>query len=306
MFNGLKQLVPILLVLSPFPTVAIGSSVSSQARHTDKCQTATQIQQTTGQNPQVILAPSPAFQSAPLEALRTIVREEIIEQKQGQTEHEDWNTPSFWINIGLFIVGAIYTVAAWRQLSAIRQQADIARKALTIGERPWLNVHDWEFVGGISPDSMIVTSFVIRNNGKSPAWIVKLFVKMATIEGGANFPEKPDYTETAFSKQYNASAIGRIITPGGQLSRNCVFEDLRTFDGTKIRRLHQNLLYIFVYGFVTYKDAFQEEPHTEGFSAQYRFIDVPYSTLGLDRQGSIPMGRWDTDVGSEAYHYHDH
>jgi hypothetical protein len=103
------------------------------------------------------------------------------------------------LTILLVVVGAAYTIVAWRQLCAISRQADIAERALTTLERPWIFVALQNTTIFYGPNEYVVNLPVIyRNVGRAPAWLVGSTTTALKLEIGNSLPEEPDYTGYAF------------------------------------------------------------------------------------------------------------
>lgn len=87
------------------------------------------------------------------------------------------------------IVAAIYAIgaynASWQAVGAAQDQAEIARKSLVAGERPWVMLTNFKPIGLFSDDSEGVTFSVnisAKNVGHSPAQNVFVSGKLL-IEG---------------------------------------------------------------------------------------------------------------------------
>jgi hypothetical protein len=119
--------------------------------------------------------------------------------------------------LALVIVGGLQarrlrqTVEATKEAAqAAKKSADVAERTLSLTNRPWLEVTDWELMN-LTPDATPFVQFKIRNFGKSPAWITRLQVKFTTINVGTDFPEIPDYTNRANAGFRGMS--GRMVQP---------------------------------------------------------------------------------------------
>ena len=91
----------------------------NQTHQAEACQ-----DQAEAKNHQII---SPTFEIGILSGLRALVSEEMAETKQQHTDHNAWNTKTFWIdfalNAALVFVGVAYTIVAYCQLRIIRDQS---------------------------------------------------------------------------------------------------------------------------------------------------------------------------------------
>jgi hypothetical protein len=172
-----------------------------------------QQQSETAQAQPPVLVPSPAYYAAILGELRAIVREEIAKDEQEHADRKDWNTPAFWVNVFIAIVGAAYTIVAYRQLNAIRRQAKIAQDMLD-KDRPAIIVTDCQLTGyGPNPTTLppaeqnkiekytpIVATFSIKNVGPAIALMesavacVDVFPCLKEFPKG-EFPPVGDYSK---------------------------------------------------------------------------------------------------------------
>jgi len=178
--------------------------------------------------------------------------------------------------------------AATTAAEAAKKSADVAEQTLTLTNRPWLDVSDWE-LPILEIDSPPYVKFKIYNFGKSPAWITRLNVKFTTIDAGITFPEVPDYTNWA--NLLFRDVVSRIIQPEGSIREGCPFA-LQEFPESTYRRIRKALTYLWVFGLIKYED-FLGEPHETAFSAQYVQI------------ADTDKGVWIADTGPATYHYHD-
>jgi len=125
-----------------------------------------------------VLVPSPAYYATILGELRAIVREEIAKDEQEHADRESWNSPTVWqfaVSIALAIVGAAYTVTAYRQLGVIRTQSKTQSDALSLQFRPDLIVRDVRLVGApnaFQVDQPLEVALSIVNRGAADATII--------------------------------------------------------------------------------------------------------------------------------------
>jgi hypothetical protein len=139
-----------------------------------------------------------AFEAAIVKALGSIMNGQESAHKQTEANEEWWRWPPspscamvfvtlIYVGVALFQLGAISRQAniAEKSANAAKLSADVAEQALTLENRPWINVPNkgWRWRDGSAPgpDSKIVVDFTIENFGKRPAWITKLFARMETI-----------------------------------------------------------------------------------------------------------------------------
>jgi len=81
-------------------------------------------------------------QAAFLETLRTIERQAKAEREENSPKPETYSSPSVRIQIGLLIVGVVYSILAALQWAAINRQAKISNKTLQMQFRPRIKVRN--------------------------------------------------------------------------------------------------------------------------------------------------------------------
>ncbi len=165
--------------------------------------------------PTIPLAAFQATQSALLEAIRTISAQQEAAQKQKEPQYDPWYAPSVVAQYLLVVVGSLYTLFAWRQWAAIKEQAEIARKTLDLSNRPRLRarsffVTNWEECGG---DNIFV-HFKAVNYGGSDAYIIdsNLTVWLAHVSSIPDLPMLPPYDRIDQRNQIAAS--GKVFRVG--------------------------------------------------------------------------------------------
>jgi hypothetical protein len=112
---------------------------------------------------------------------------------------QSWND-WFWQNFTalLLTVLAIWAgFVALRTLDAIREQARIAKEAITKLERPWMFVQleKLEFIANKGGDYVICVYIRRRNVGRSPAWTFGGRVATQKVTDFDKLPRLPDYSE---------------------------------------------------------------------------------------------------------------
>jgi hypothetical protein len=110
-----------------------GSAQSNQARPNQHKEPATEETKGAEQRqpePTIPLSLPKSPEAALLEALRTIHAQQEAAAKQDRPRYEPLDAPSNLIALGLLIIGAIYSFFAWKQWTAIKEQARIARSIL--------------------------------------------------------------------------------------------------------------------------------------------------------------------------------
>jgi hypothetical protein len=211
-----------------------------------------------------------------------------------------------YVGVALFQLGAISRQAniAEKSANAAKLSADVAEQALTLENRPWINVPNkgWRWRDGSAPgpDSKIVVDFTIENFGKRPAWITKLFARMETIYIGDRYPDPLDYTETNIEHTYFANEVGQLIPPDREIPRRCVMWN-RQFTEDEVKAWHRGEFFIYTYGFVEYKDALKKIRHFP-FIAKHRFRNMGsiLKALGLNNGQDTLSDVWEITTGPET------
>lgn len=266
----MKRIVLILLALALLLSAARNASAASNQKRNDEHQHQTAKQAEKPQDQQVVLVPSPAYQAAILEALRSIVREEVSRQEQEHADYKRWNTPAFWFGtIGLLVVGACYTFFAGWQLVVIRRQgktandtlietrkaanaakdsADSYRAQLALQARPLLRVRQ-AYLQTERP--YIKAGYVLVNVGGSTAHVISLThgLTMGTAPPQLFSKETFDlipgqkYVATV---QAGGSLLRDQALPTLKLSGLVIYrDDAKNVRETSFDRLYQPLLHIF-------------------------------------------------------------
>src|ERR1700730_7935456 len=205
---GLSPSILIVLAL----LLNAGNALSKNTRTDEYKESAaqqTQQAQPRQQEPMIPLGIFQAAQSGLLEALRTIRAQEEAAAKKNHTQYEPWYAPSVLAQFGLIIVGLLYTRYAWKQWTAINEQATIANRALIEtkrsadaavqaaeaaqqsaasarralnANRPFLLVVDETLQNlEVAPakNTRVHIEFAFKNCGKSPAIISKIRARLA-------------------------------------------------------------------------------------------------------------------------------
>jgi hypothetical protein len=204
-----KSLLSILVVFTLLHGLA---NASQQKRLDDQHQAKASKQADDTQNKQPIVAPPAAYYARIFDSLRVIADEQAAKRKQDRADHEDWNTPPFWVSCALVVVGVAYTVFAGKQWVSIKEQARIANDALIEtktsahaaiqaaeaaqesaksarralnANRPYLmaiNESLQNFGAAPAKDTKIQVAFMFKNCGKSPAIISTIHARLAVTK----------------------------------------------------------------------------------------------------------------------------
>jgi hypothetical protein len=126
--------------------LASGDAASQNPR-SDQSKKAATGQSNLAQHQQAQVIPLSTFQSeqaALLEELRAIKAQTEAQRQQAQAEHETYSSPSVRVQIGLLAIGVLYTIFACLQWSAIKEQANIANRAIEQTFRPRIKLRAFE------------------------------------------------------------------------------------------------------------------------------------------------------------------
>src|ERR1700687_4735386 len=247
---SMLTLIASALLLSAAPSARALQNEKNNRTHHDHPQ---QHSEPTQVQPPV-LVPSPAYYAAILGELRAIVSEEVAKNKQEHADRKDWDTPAFWVSVVLAVVGAAYTVIAYRQLNAIGRQADIAENALKGTERAWLLLDDSH-----RPDPRDVDRFLYAmiNNGRTPAFIK--IIKSDVRQIDTSQPPPPSLYDEKISYK-NAPDVA-VVGPTNGILRYAEFG--RTLEPYIAERIRENEWRLWFLGFAVYVDIFGAEHVTE-------------------------------------------
>jgi hypothetical protein len=181
------------------------------------------------------------------------------------------------VQVGLLVVGTLYTIFACFQWCEIRKQATIAKQALTISQRPWINV------GGFSqPDVRVgaepfAEPLEYRNYGTGPAWLSTLHIRFHLVTPGQERCPESDDPEAFL----NSIPVAGIIIGPGEVAR---IGDRVQFEGgagsiteVMFKSMKEGTKILSCYGLLTYRDALDLE-HRTGFGWVYHWGPMMFWT----------------------------
>jgi hypothetical protein len=262
------KLLSTLIVLALLLSGVKNGSALSQKRRNNKHHPETTQQTDKSQSQQIQLVPSPVFQAAILEALRAIVDEEVARQKQEHADYERWNTPAFWFgDVGLVIVGALYTFFAGCQLVIIRRALDADRPLLWV--RKVEAGHDPPHPGLPAEFQKIIdyASCLVQNLGKRAAIVTEVVARL-------KFDYPPLPLPPSFRDCLPIVVLQRIISETEptnfivRLSTPFTNQDIAKIDPQARERF-------FCYGIIRYQDPTGARYETTfGFDCQWLSEDL--------------------------------
>lgn len=160
----------------------------------------------------------------------------------------DW----FWQNsttLLLAVIAVWATYVALNTLDAIRDQAKIAREALTQLERAWVVVGlkkaTIQFF--TNEDFLIRIILFQKNSGRSPAWVLGGVTKANKLRGP--MPETPDYSDDQLHTPKPLAPSDEIELPEQVLPINTDTEAWAVVGGELKLRIYGILHYRDVFGF---------------------------------------------------------
>ena len=195
------------------------------------------------------------FEIELLKALRAIADSEKSNREQDNANTKSWNSPSVLINIGLLVVGTLYTIFALGQWCAIRRQANIAETSLKKIGRAYLYVIGWKIFNFEPGKNASIVCF-ITTAGQRPAILKGNFSEFCFSE---KLPPIPDYTKKP--SLYNGTPI--TIQPGMSTGLSCAIPKEKIAEHYEAVRSGQEQLYFN--GYFTYDDPIDGEHKTTFF-----------------------------------------
>ena len=188
-----------------------------------------------------------------------------------------------WINLGLLIVGAVYTYAAWGQwkvtegaLRETKRSVDFAVQT----ERPWIIVtppdpplQKWMKIkeGNIPPTILIWTA---TNIGRSPAFVTRLQIRIKVMD----FPPPAKVPLYEVFSPFSKFPIPPNGTYKGQIPD--------AIPQSEIEGLLARKRCIAFFGFIGYEDSGGQEHQTRFFS-YWEYIGVGWRISDVGPDGTI-------------------
>jgi hypothetical protein len=142
---------------------------------------------------------------------------------------------------------------------AAKDSAEVAGKALAIGERAYLVVDQFKTSQSFSANIPLEIRYHITNVGRTPGIITGISAKAQILE---KLPDQPTYEVRTRGKE--------MIGSGTQHGLPMQAESIVGITTELYGRVRQKTLAVFVYGKVSYSDIFGN-PHDTGFCAQWDF-----------------------------------
>ena len=201
-----------------------------------------------------------AFEKSLLESLRAIADQQKADYEQRRADQKPW-----WIDPALLGVGFVYTVFAGFQWWAIHRQANIAKRAITHFERPWVRVDPKD---PTLPNKELgfgtMIPWTATNVGKSSAFITRLFVDVKIFPTPTPPDQRPQYGDPPRIARFMLSPHGGQHSSEGRLSGT----EPRPMSAGELRDMWSGETCLVFYGFVDYLDPVGTS-HTTRFCAYW-------------------------------------
>jgi hypothetical protein len=142
-----------------------------------------------------------------------------------------------------------------RAAAAAKESADATTKNVEMIaniERPWVLASMEQEMRGevIASRTIYLARCIIKNFGKTPAWITRWGVITKDIKIEEPLPLEPNYSAAP------NDSIPEVLPPGESRSSLCAWLPER------LSQAHEDKILLFVFGFVLYKDGFGRDHET--------------------------------------------
>jgi hypothetical protein len=252
----MKRLLPLALCL-----LLLGASRNARPdQHQKRPQEHPNVAEQRQPEPTVPLSLYKSTQTSLGSALHALQVEQEAHAKEKRAQYEPWYTPSVLIQIGLLVVGILYTLFAKRQWEAIKEQARLTEETLIADKRAFV------FADGLQrifdpPDTSGVYNWrlrpIVRNSGSTPTRDLESHVHCEI----RNDPLPSDYTFVYDQADIGKGMIGpQSAVTGGVVPSRMPITPQDIIDSQHGRR------FIYLWGRIQYFDVFANTPrHTTHF-----------------------------------------
>jgi len=197
-----------------------------------------------------------------------------LQAQSQEKEAKDDNKYALWgfvLNFALVLVTGVIAIYAVVQANAGQASAKAAIKSYeTVRdlERPWIlarmeppdpdmTIPDSEWVKDTSKKKELV--YVIRNYGRSPAWVKKHWSGIKVLTNSSDLPDKPEYDPKQWTIDINLS---EFYEPGKR-RRNIL-----SIPYGLVWELIERNRFLYIYGWIEYRDVWGDQ-HETHFSFFY-------------------------------------
>lgn len=170
--------------------------------------------------------------------------------------HDHWPDSNTIIAWGTIVLGAVGIYGVY-----------LTRKSLHVTDRPYVLFEGMGMDPQIAPGAAPVFHIDLRNEGRTPAFIVEEQATFKIYSG--SLPSKPEYATYPATKAENAA-----MPPNGKGRFNHFWPPDIVLTETLVNELKAGTKHLYIFGFVHYDDVF-ELHHATGWCAQYVPIDKP-------------------------------
>jgi len=175
---------------------------------------------------------------------------ETTDHEQHATKHRTYNTV---LQVGLLVIGAVYSFLAYQQWQAMNTAADLQSKALHVDQRAW--VAESDITGKPAKGELYKVTVVFKNTGKTPA------KQRPGVSASCFRMKEISDPDPDFEKEVVTEAAGNIFTKALIPPNGAFQQELNPIRGQKltdddISRLSDPTLVMLVFGKVVYSDIF--------------------------------------------------
>ncbi len=262
-----------LLLLAATPSQHPRSDKHQNAAKEQQRPTATQTSNPTPTEPQVPLSAFSELQVTLGEVVRTAQNQSEAANKQATANPESWSSPSVRVQMGLLIVGSIYTVFAALQWWSIRKSIDLNREALRLQQRPWVvATRHFEIFpeSGFPAGTPRWLKISFRNTGQSPALKLAAVAKCITTAPTDPFPATID-----LGPESEIRVLTTVIGPGLESFPVVIQVPTGIFNAAG-----DGSIGLWICGVILYEDAFKS-PYQTNFCLKFLPPSGPLDQLGL-------------------------
>jgi hypothetical protein len=249
--------------LALFVAVSLCSVASGQVRpnqHQKRANKQTDIAHPVQPEPTIPRSVYESSQSALLAALAALHAEQEARSKENRPNYEPWYAPSVLVQIGLLIIGALYTWYARRQWAAIKEQSRLTEEALIADKRAFVCadglMYFWE-----ADATTGLYNFRLRpryrNTGATPTKKfrshVECDIRNAVLPSGHVFVDQDTNVGSGMIPP-------KVESTGGMAPQNVPITPQDILEAQALRR------FIYLWGWMKYYDVFPNTPeHTTHF-----------------------------------------
>jgi len=255
-------------VTEPRPSSTQPAAAAGVRANEHKIETARGENVGEGQSPRVATTP---VENSLIEALNAVRAEVENAYQQYRADQKSWSSPGVLLQIALVVVGALYSLVAYFQLSAINRQGNItktaadaaiatartAEQSMIVAQRAYL------YLSGVHLKRLdlqnVQITYPIYNGGQTPGVLIGRFIRVTLVD---RIPAENPTGSPATIKE------GVVIPPSrGEAAVINPQYFIQLVDG-EAEQIEDGRLTFFLYGFLMYVDVFGHW-HKTGIGAAY-------------------------------------